>query len=76
MSPALLGILGYVLIQFAIVVIVVRRARRNSETDYLLAGRRVGPGLAMFTIFATWFGAAAAIAQHNLIVPLSAGEPT
>lgn len=57
MSPALLGIAGYVLLQLLIVFLVARRAQRRSETDYLLAGRRLGPGLATFTIFATWFGA-------------------
>src|SRR5581483_10180546 len=57
MSPALLGIVGYVAVQLLIVFIIGRRAERRSETDYLLAGRRLGPGLATFTVFATWFGA-------------------
>src|SRR5687768_8759405 len=57
MSSALLGILAYVFAQLLIVFIVSRRARRATEADYLLAGRRLGPGLATFTIFATWFGA-------------------
>lgn len=58
MSPALLGILAYVFIQLIVVFLVSRRARRaTTETDFLLAGRRLGPGLATFTIFATWFGA-------------------
>jgi Na+/proline symporter len=35
-----------------------RRSRHiASESDYLLAGRRLGLGLAAFSIFATWFGA-------------------
>ena len=55
MSPLLIGISGYVLFQLAIVFYVARRVR--SESDYLLAGRRFGTGLATFTIFATWFGA-------------------
>lgn len=55
MSPLLIGISGYVLFQLAIVFFVARRVR--SESDYLLAGRRFGTGLATFTIFATWFGA-------------------
>jgi Na+/proline symporter len=50
-----LGILGYVLVQLLIGMWVSRRIK--SESDYLLAGRRLGPGLAVFTVFATWFGA-------------------
>jgi len=49
------GIAGYILLQFAIGVIVSRRIR--TEDDYLVAGRSLGPALATFTIFATWFGA-------------------
>ncbi len=55
MSPILLGILAYVVVQLVIVFAVARRVR--GEADYLLAGRRFGPGLATFAIFATWFGA-------------------
>src|SRR5436853_6446090 len=67
MSGALAGIPGYVLPQLAIVVIVVQRKRRTSETDYLLAGRRFGPTLAMFTIFATWFGAETCIGAAGAV---------
>ncbi|MCI0653819.1 MAG: sodium:solute symporter family protein [Methylococcaceae bacterium] len=31
--------------------------RVHDEVDYLLAGRKLGPWLATFTVFATWFGA-------------------
>ncbi|MGH8552691.1 MAG: sodium:solute symporter family protein, partial [Methylococcales bacterium] len=31
--------------------------RVQDEVDYLLAGRKLGPWLATFTVFATWFGA-------------------
>jgi Na+/proline symporter len=55
MQPVLLGIALYLLVQFAIGLVVSRRIA--SETDYLLAGRRLGTGLAAFSIFATWFGA-------------------
>ncbi len=55
MNPVLLGIVGYVIVQLLIVFTVARRVR--GEADYLLAGRRFGPGLATFAIFATWFGA-------------------
>jgi len=55
MQPVLIGIGAYLLVQFAIGMLVSRRIA--SETDYLLAGRRLGLGLAAFSIFATWFGA-------------------
>ena len=41
--------------QFALGLAVSRHIA--SESDYLLAGRRLGLGLAAFSIFATWFGA-------------------
>ena len=55
MQPVLIGIGVYLLVQFAIGMLVSRRIA--SESDYLLAGRRLGLGLAAFSIFATWFGA-------------------
>jgi Na+/proline symporter len=48
-------ILGYVALQLAFAWWASRRVR--NEVDYLLAGRRLGPWLAVFTVFATWFGA-------------------
>lgn len=59
MSPILLGILGYVALQVLVGLAVSRRVR--SEEDYLLAGRRLGYGLATLSIFATWFGAESCI---------------
>ncbi len=55
MQPVLIGIGAYLIVQFAVGMLVSRRIA--SETDYLLAGRRLGLGLATFSIFATWFGA-------------------
>lgn len=55
MNWLLVGILAYLAIQLAIGLWVSRRVR--SETDYILAGRSLGLGLAAFSIFATWFGA-------------------
>jgi Na+/proline symporter len=55
MQPVLIGIGVYLLVQFAIGIVVSRRIA--SEADYLVAGRRLGVGLAAFSIFATWFGA-------------------
>ncbi len=65
MSPVLLGILAYVFAQLVLVIIVARRIR--GEDDYLLAGRRFGPGLATFTIFATWFGAETCIGAAGAV---------
>jgi Na+/proline symporter len=48
-------ILVYILLQLAVVFIISRRPR--SESDYLLAGRSLGPWLSTFGVFATWFGA-------------------
>ncbi|MBK8249808.1 MAG: sodium:solute symporter family protein [Gemmatimonadetes bacterium] len=55
MSPLLLAILGYLVLQFGIGVWASKRVR--SESDYLLAGRSLGYPLATFSFFATWFGA-------------------
>jgi Na+/proline symporter len=51
----LVGVLAYVALQIAFGVVVARRI--STEEDYLVAGRRLGPTVALFTIFATWFGA-------------------
>jgi Na+/proline symporter len=51
----LIGVCAYLLVQFAIGVVVSRRIA--SEADYLLAGRKLGVVLGAFSIFATWFGA-------------------
>jgi len=55
MTPVLIGVLIYVLAQLAFGMLVSRRI--TSESDYLLAGRSLGLGLATFSVFATWFGA-------------------
>jgi Na+/proline symporter len=54
-QPVLIGIGAYLAVQFAIGLLVSRRIA--SESDYLVAGRRLGVTLAAFSIFATWFGA-------------------
>ena len=51
----LLAIGLYLVVQLAIGAWVSRRIR--TESDYILAGRRLGYGLTTFSIFATWFGA-------------------
>jgi len=55
----------YVLLQFAIAVFVARFNR--SETDYVLAGRRLGFALTALSLFATWFGAETVIASSGAI---------
>jgi SSS family solute:Na+ symporter len=59
------GLLGYVLIQFAIGVWVSRRI--TSESDYILAGRSLGPVLVVASVFATWFGAEAIVTTSGEI---------
>lgn len=55
MNAVLFGVIVYVFVQFIIGLLVSRYV--SDEKDYLLAGRRLGLCLAMFTVFATWFGA-------------------
>lgn len=64
-SYALAGILAYVVAQFAVGAWVSRNM--SSETDYIVAGRSLGPGLVAFSIFATWFGAEAIVASAGEI---------
>jgi SSS family transporter len=54
-NGVLIGVLVYVVLQLLVGVVVSRGIR--SEADYLVAGRRIGLGLATFSMFATWFGA-------------------
>ncbi|HLF24177.1 MAG TPA: hypothetical protein VI565_09680, partial [Burkholderiales bacterium] len=65
MSPVLIGIAAYILVQLLIGVLVSRRIK--NESDYLLAGRKLGLGLSTFTIFATWFGAETCIGAAGSI---------
>jgi Na+/proline symporter len=55
MNGVMIGVVVYVLLQLVVGVAVSRKVR--SESDYLIAGRRIGLGLAAFSMFATWFGA-------------------
>ena len=55
MNGVLVAVFVYVAAQLVIGLVVSRGIR--SESDYLIAGRRIGLGLATFSIFATWFGA-------------------
>ncbi|HEY6880810.1 MAG TPA: hypothetical protein VI299_22455, partial [Polyangiales bacterium] len=55
MNWVLFSVLGYVVLQLLFGFMVSRRI--SSESDYLVAGRSLGLGLSVFTVFATWFGA-------------------
>jgi Na+/proline symporter len=55
MNWILVGVMGYVVLQLVVGIAVSRGIR--SESDYLIAGRSIGLGLATFSMFATWFGA-------------------
>src|SRR4029450_11914823 len=55
MNWVFFGVLVYVVLQLLVGLLVSRGIR--SESDYLIAGRSIGLGLATFSMFATWFGA-------------------
>lgn len=59
MNSVLLGVLGYIGLQLAIGAWVSRRVA--TEKDYINAGRRIGPVIGAFSVFATWFGAEAIV---------------
>ncbi len=65
MSGVLMGVVVYVLIQFAVGAWVSRRM--SGEADYILAGRRLGLGLVTFSVFATYFGAEAIVATGGAV---------
>lgn len=55
MNWELFGISSYVVGMIAMGFYFSRRIK--TDDDYFLGGRSLGPGLATFSIFATWFGA-------------------
>lgn len=55
MNLILVCILLYIVGQLLLALVLSRRPK--TESDYLLAGRSLGPWLATFSVFATWFGA-------------------
>jgi len=65
MSPVLVGVLAYVLLQLAIGAWVSRRI--FTERDYINAGRQLGLGIASFSVFATWFGAEAIVGTAGTV---------
>jgi Na+/proline symporter len=64
-SWVLWAVIAYVVVQFAIGAWVSRRMA--SETDYILAGRSLGTGLVVFSVFATYFGAEAIVAAGGAV---------
>lgn len=65
MNVVLVSVLIYVALQLAICAFIARRVR--SEDDYFIAGRRLGPVMAAFSIFATWFGAETCIGSAGAV---------
>ena len=65
MNAVVVGILGYVGLQILVGAWVARRVA--TETDYMLAGRSLGVGLAAVSIFATWFGAEVVIGAASRV---------
>ena len=65
MNGVLIGVFVYILAQLLIGMYVSRRIK--TESDYLLAGRSLGYGLATFSIFATWFGAETCIGAAGAV---------
>lgn len=55
MNPLLLGLAAYLVLMLGIGVWVSRRIL--TESDYLVAGRQLGPILVAVSVYATWFGA-------------------
>ncbi|MEQ1438433.1 sodium:solute symporter family protein [Fontimonas sp. SYSU GA230001] len=55
MNLVLIFVLGYIVLQLVFAAWASKRV--HDEKDYLLAGRSLGPWMATFTVFATWFGA-------------------
>ena len=65
MSGIVVALIAYVLLQFAIGVYLSRRIA--SDSDYILAGRSLGPLLVTASVFATFFGAEAIVATSGAV---------
>lgn len=65
LNPTLLGLIVYLAGMLAIGAWASRRIQ--SESDYLIAGRKLGPLLVAFSVFATWFGAETIIGASGSI---------
>jgi Na+/proline symporter len=71
------AVLFYLLLQFGIGIWASRRIA--TEDDYLVAGRKLGYPLGIFSIFATWFGAETCIGAASDIaangISVTTAEP-
>ena len=65
MNWLLIGLFGYVGLQLVVGLAVSRKVA--SESDYLVAGRKLGPALVVFSVFATWFGAESCIGAAGAV---------
>lgn len=65
MNLVLVSMLAYVLVQFVIGAVASRRM--TTEQDYILAGRKLGPSLVTFSVFASFFGAEAVVAAAGSV---------
>jgi len=65
MNGVQLGVIAYVVIQFAIGLWVARWVR--TTTDFLIAGRTLGLSLVSFSVFATFFGAEAIVGTSGAV---------
>jgi Na+/proline symporter len=65
MSSLLAWLLAYVGLQLLVGLVVSRHI--TTESDYLIAGRRLGPALVTFSMFATWFGAESCIGAAGAV---------
>ncbi|MBM4337020.1 MAG: sodium:solute symporter [Deltaproteobacteria bacterium] len=65
MNWLLIGLFGYVGLQLVVGLAVSRKVA--SESDYLVAGRKLGPALVVFSMFATWFGAESCIGAAGAV---------
>lgn len=65
MNWVLLALVGYLALQLAIGVWLAPKIR--SESDFLIAGRRLGYPLTTLSLFATWFGAESCISSAGRV---------
>ncbi len=72
MNLELLGISAYVLSMLVVGYVVSKNIK--TDEDYFLAGRSLGPYLATFSIFATWFGAESCIGSAGAVYRMGLGS--
>ena len=77
MNWVLAALGGYLGLQVAIGAWLAPRIK--SESDYLIAGRKLGYPLTIFSLFATWFGAESCISSAGRVYEegfsLTSAEP-